>query len=67
MLVIIVVVVSIVFSISAHSQEAAIPFQITRTNSGLSLHKEMFMLPVSYSNEYNREQTEKVFRLSAKH
>ena len=42
-------------------------YQMIRTGSGLSLHKEMFMLPVTYSNEYNNKQTEAVFQISAKH
>ncbi|MDD4051000.1 MAG: phospholipase A [candidate division Zixibacteria bacterium] len=42
-------------------------FQFTRTQSGLSLHKEMFMLPVTISNEYDGDRTEAVFQISAKH
>ncbi len=42
-------------------------FQFTRTASGLSLHKEMFMLPVTISNEYDGDRTEAVFQISAKH
>lgn len=42
-------------------------FQFTRTESGLSLHKEMFMLPVTISNEYDGDRTEAVFQISAKH
>lgn len=41
-------------------------FQIVQTGPGLTLHKEMFMLPVTYSNEYNGRQSEAVFQLSAK-
>jgi len=33
----------------------------------LSLHKEMFMLPVTFSDEYYNAETEAVFQLSAKH
>ena len=42
-------------------------FQIIHTGPGLSLHKEMFMLPVTYSDEYNDARTEAVFQISAKH
>ncbi len=42
-------------------------FQFTREGSGLTLHKEMFMLPVTISNKYDGAQTEAVFQISAKH
>lgn len=42
-------------------------FQMIRTGPGLSLHKEMFMLPVTFSDEYNDARTEAVFQISAKH
>jgi phospholipase A1 len=42
-------------------------FQMIHTGPGLTLHKEMFMLPFTYSDEYHRAQTEAVFQLSAKH
>jgi phospholipase A1 len=42
-------------------------FQIIRTGYGLSMHKEMFMLPVTISEEYDGAQTEAVFQVSAKH
>lgn len=42
-------------------------FQMIQTGSGLSLHKEMFMLPATISEEYNGAQTEAVFQISAKH
>ena len=51
--------------ISANQDPA--DYQMIRTGSGLSLHKEMFMLPFTYSNEYNNKQTEAVFQISAKH
>ena len=41
--------------------------QAVRPSPGLSLHKEMFMLPLTYSDEYDGEQVEAVFQLSAKH
>lgn len=42
-------------------------YQITEVSSGLSLHKAMFMLPVTYSDEYRDEQVEAVFQMSAKY
>ena len=42
-------------------------FQLTHATGGLSLHKGMFMLPVTLSDEYNGKQTEAVFQISAKH
>ena len=42
-------------------------FQMISVGDGLTLHKEMFMLPVTYSDKYNQAQTEMVFQLSAKH
>jgi len=42
-------------------------FQLIRTGPGLTLHKDMFMLPATYSSEYNNRQTEAVFQISAKH
>ncbi len=42
-------------------------FQMIHTGRGLSLHKEMFMLPVTYSDKYYNAQTEAVFQVSAKH
>jgi phospholipase A1/A2 len=41
-------------------------FQITRTGSGLTLHKEMFLLPGTYSDKYRGRHTEVVFQISAK-
>lgn len=42
-------------------------FQIIEASSGLSLHKAMFMLPVTYSDQYRHEKVEAVFQMSAKH
>lgn len=56
--------------LSAAAYGAADPvenFQFTREGAGLTLHKEMFMLPVTISNEYDGDQTETVFQISAKH
>jgi len=49
------------------AQESSESFQMIRTGPGLSLHKEMFMLPVTWSDEYNNARTEAVFQVSAKH
>ncbi len=51
----------------AGAEEASRGFQMIRTGPGLSLHKEMFMLPVTFSDEYDGAQTEAVFQISAKH
>ncbi|MEZ5357706.1 MAG: phospholipase A [Candidatus Zixiibacteriota bacterium] len=51
----------------AHAQESPVDFQMIRTGPGLSLHKEMFMLPVTFSDEYYGARTEAVFQISAKH
>lgn len=42
-------------------------FQIIRTGPGLSPHKEIFLLPYTYSDEYDGRLAEVVFQLSAKH
>ena len=42
-------------------------FALVRTGHGLTLHKEMYVLPFTWSDEYNGSQTEVVFQLSAKH
>ena len=49
------------------AEETPPDFQMIHTGPGLSLHKEMFMLPVTYSDEYHSAQTEAVFQISAKH
>lgn len=41
-----------------HSRVRAVP--------GLSLHKDMYILPATYCEEYNGSQTEVVFQISAK-
>lgn len=61
---------SLLVVLSAAASGAADPeenFQFTRTEAGLTLHKEMFMLPVTISNEYDGDRTEAVFQISAKH
>lgn len=60
----------LLIALSAASVVAQPPsenFQMIHTGSGLTLHKEMFMLPVTYSDEYNGDRTEAVFQISAKH
>ena len=42
-------------------------FALVSTGRGLTLHEEMFILPYTWSDEYNGSQTEVVFQLSAKH
>lgn len=42
-------------------------FQIIQTGSGLTLHKELFMLPYTYSDAYRGRRTEAVFQMSAKY
>ncbi|MFH2034917.1 MAG: phospholipase A [Candidatus Zixiibacteriota bacterium] len=42
-------------------------FQRIHSGSGLTLHKEMFLLPFTYSSEYDNQQIEAVFQVSAKH
>ncbi|PWB70029.1 hypothetical protein C3F09_09615 [candidate division GN15 bacterium] len=54
-------------ALPARAQETVETFQRIRTAPGLSLHKEMFMLPVTFSNEYDGARTEAVFQISAKH
>jgi phospholipase A1 len=52
---------------SAAAQQDKETFQVIQARPGLSLHKEMFMLPLTYSDEYHGKQVEAVFQLSAKH
>jgi len=63
----IVCVLVVCFAVSAGAEDPPVDFQMIRVSPGLSLHKEMFMLPVTFSSEYNGAQTETVFQLSAKH
>jgi phospholipase A1/A2 len=57
----------ILLAVSTRAQEDSQIFQMVRTGPGLSLHKELFMLPVTYSDAYNSSHTEAVFQLSAKY
>jgi phospholipase A1 len=66
-----VVVISLVLImlpvVAAGADESSETFQMIRTEPGLSLHKELFMLPATYSDEYHNARTEAVFQISAKH
>ncbi|HUV64439.1 MAG TPA: phospholipase A [Sedimentisphaerales bacterium] len=57
----------ILLSATAAADQLGTSFQTIHSGPGLSLHKEMFMLPVTWSNEYNGRMTETVFQVSAKH
>jgi hypothetical protein len=52
---------------AVRAEQVSESIQMIRTGPGLSLHKEMFNLPVTVSGEYTGPQTEAVFQLSAKH
>lgn len=60
-------VLIVLLALSAVAQESSETFQMIRTGPGLSLHKETFMLPVTYSDEYHTARTEAVFQMSAKY
>lgn len=47
--------------------EPAGEFQIVHEGAGLTLHKEMFLLPYTYSDVYHGWRTETIFQLSAKY
>ena len=49
------------------AQDDSEGFQMIHKGHGLSLHKEMYMMPFTYSNEYYGIRSEAVFQLSAKH
>lgn len=42
-------------------------FSLVDASHGLTLHKDMYILPYTYSNDYLGSETEVVFQLSAKH
>jgi phospholipase A1 len=42
-------------------------FQMIQTGAGLTLHKELFALPYTYSDDYHGRRTETVFQISAKY
>jgi phospholipase A1 len=52
---------------AALAQDDSEGFQMIYKGYGLSLHKEMYMMPLTYSDKYNKRQTEAVFQISAKH
>ncbi len=54
-------------SATVAADQPTIRFQTVNSGPGLSLHKEMFMLPGTWSDEYNGQKTEAVFQVSAKH
>ena len=62
-----IIMIGLVFLLQISAGQELTDFQMIRSDAGLSLHKDMFMLPVTYSNEYNKKQTEAVFQISAKH
>ena len=50
----------------ARAQDTAFAFPLVQAAPGLTLHKEMFLLPLSASGLYHGRETEVVFKLSAK-
>ena len=62
--------ISILFTAIASpsfAEQSENSFQLIHTGPGLSLHKEMFSLPYTYSSEYHGNRSEAVFQISAKH
>jgi phospholipase A1 len=57
----------VLLTVPVRAELPAESFQFIRTAPGLSLHKDMFMLPVTLCEEYDGAQTEAVFQISAKH
>jgi phospholipase A1 len=49
------------------AQDTSEVFEIIQTGPGLSLHKEMFALPATYSDAYHGVRTEFIAQLSFKH
>ena len=62
-----VVALLLVGSFTQAADDTTFTYHLVYTEPGLSLHKEMFMLPATYSDKYNEMQTEAVFQMSAKH
>jgi phospholipase A1 len=58
---------SLLLSVPAGAQESSEAFDRIKTGPGLSLHKEMFALPATYSDAYNGARTEFIAQLSFKH
>jgi phospholipase A1/A2 len=52
---------------SGDTPREAHEFSLVDTGHGLTLHKEMYILPYTYSDDYNGSETEVIFQLSAKH
>ena len=48
------------------AEDQPFDFPLIHAGPGLTLHKEMYFLPLTYANEYHGSQTEVVFQLSAK-
>ena len=61
------IVLLVLLPIPVEAQDDSEGFQLIHKGYGLSLHKEMYMMPITYSNKYNGIKTEVVFQLSAKH
>ncbi len=57
----------LLLSVPVRAQDSSEPFERIQTGAGLSLHKEMFVLPVTYSGAYNGARTEVIAQLSFKH
>jgi phospholipase A1 len=51
----------------AQADATPYPFPLVQTGPGLTLHKEMYVLPVTYAEAYHGQHTEVIFQLSAKH
>jgi phospholipase A1 len=60
-------VLIVLLPIPVGAQDDSEDFQLIHKGYGLSLHKEMYMMPITYSNKYNGNRTEVIFQLSAKH
>jgi phospholipase A1/A2 len=52
---------------AADAPREPFPFSLIDTGRGLTLHKELYLLPFTYSNLHHGPETEVVFQLSAKH
>jgi phospholipase A1/A2 len=61
------IMIVMILSLAAGAQDGADEFQMIHKGYGLSLHKEIYMMPLTYSNEFHGARTEAVFQISAKH
>lgn len=59
--------VTVLLTASAIAENSPEMFQLIRTGPGLTLHKDLFMLPVTFSDVYFGARTEAVFQMSAKY